>query len=91
MKLTKSQLKQIIKEEMGEEVLEVTKRSKPVKIDQSKNGVKVIVTRYPDRGSVVETDCECFGIEGRTHSNQFCTLLRKHHNETNKITTKADY
>ena len=73
MKITKTQLKQIIKEE-----LEVTKQSnKPVKIDQSKNGVRVIVTRYPGKGSTVEADCECFGIVGRVHSNSFCPLLKK--------------
>jgi len=72
MKITRAQLKKLIKEE-----LDVVKTDKPVKTDQSKNGVKVMVTKFPDGGTIVESDCQCFGIEGRVHSNQFCPLLRK--------------
>lgn len=43
-------------------------------LDQSRNGVKVLVHRQGD-GTVVETDCECFGIEGRTHSSIDCPIL----------------
>jgi hypothetical protein len=44
--------------------------------DQSRNGVRVIVTRSED-GSVVEADCNCFGSPQRVHSNMFCPLLVK--------------
>ena len=71
MKITKSQLKKIIKEELSE-----VEPGKPTRIDQSKNGVKVIVTRFEDGGTVVEADCQCFGMPGRVHSNSYCPLLK---------------
>jgi hypothetical protein len=39
--------------------------------DQSKNGVRVVVRRYPD-GTTVEASCDCFGTDFRTHSNTGC-------------------
>jgi len=48
-----------------------------VKIEiQTRNGVKVKVIRTYDAlglvGSVVEADCNCFGLPFRMHSNQTC-------------------
>ncbi len=48
----------------------------PVKEDQSKNGVKVIVNRFPDGSTTVETDCSCFGGR-RAHSNPNCPNLSR--------------
>jgi hypothetical protein len=48
--------------------------SEPIKEDQSQNGVRVIVTRS-EGGSVVEADCQCFGMLWRLHSNPYCPLL----------------
>lgn len=39
--------------------------------DQSKNGVRVIVHRYPD-GSTVDAGCGCFGSDFRAHSRVDC-------------------
>lgn len=51
-------------------------KPKPVREDQSANGVKVIVHRM-EEGTVVEADCECFGIPGRVHSNTNCPVYKK--------------
>ena len=40
---------------------------------QNTNGVKVTVTRS-EQGSVVEADCQCFGLPGRIHSREDCPL-----------------
>lgn len=54
--------------------------TKVEKVDQSKNGVKVIVRRFFDKkglvGTTVETDCQCFGFEFRAHSTMFCPRLK---------------
>lgn len=44
--------------------------------NQTRNGVHVNVLRNQD-GSVVEADCQCFGIVGRVHSTDTCKLYRK--------------
>ncbi len=49
--------------------------------DQSKNGVRVKVTRYYGAdglptGSVVEADCACFGARWRCHSSASCPNLK---------------
>ena len=68
MKLTKARLQEIIKEEIK-------------KVNQSKNGVKVVKTLHFDNktgekiGSTVEADCMCFGNPKRTHSNPLCPLI----------------
>ena len=54
-------------------------------IDQSKNGVKVIVYQFED-GRTVEASCGCFGNPKRTHSNIGCPLLKKQM-ENEKIPT----
>lgn len=50
--------------------------------DQSKNGVRVIVTLWNEGGRTVEADCQCFGHPKRVHSHDFCPLrlaqLREH-------------
>ena len=51
---------------------------RPVKEDQSQNGVTVTVYRYKDRGTVVFASCQCFGSTFRLHSNERCPLLLKH-------------
>jgi hypothetical protein len=43
--------------------------------DQSKNGVRVIVTRTKD-GSHVDASCQCFGQPMRAHSNVGCPNLK---------------
>ena len=40
--------------------------------DQSRNGVRVIVTRYRDGGTYVDASCSCFGSTSRTHSWENC-------------------
>ena len=45
--------------------------------DQSRNGVKVIVTRFEAGGTTVDADCQCFGIQGRVHSSMLCPLRLK--------------
>lgn len=40
-------------------------------IDQSRNGVRVIVNRQIN-GSTVEASCHCYGHPLRTHSNPRC-------------------
>lgn len=49
-------------------------KNSPKVEDQSRNGVKVKVTRYPG-GTVVEAACQCFGIPGRVHSSMTCPML----------------
>ncbi len=41
--------------------------------DQSRNGVRVIVTRYKDGGTTVDASCSCFGSNMRAHNNPSCT------------------
>ena len=41
------------------------------KINQSKNGVRVVVDKS-EEGSVVESDCSCFGNPNRVHSREGC-------------------
>lgn len=48
-----------------------------IKIDQSKNGVRVIVSRWPNGNSTVEADCHCYGSHLRTHSNPRCPLIER--------------
>ena len=49
---------------------------KPIKIeDQSRNGVKVLVSYWPD-GTTVEADCNCFGFTNRAHSTEDCPVTR---------------
>jgi hypothetical protein len=49
--------------------------------DQSRNGVKVIVTRFRDNlgvsGTTVEADCNCFGHPMRACSSSQCPMLTK--------------
>lgn len=52
--------------------------------DQSKNGVRVIVTRCPE-GSTVEADCQYFGSTGRTHSNPTCHLIRGEEDDRDEV------
>lgn len=52
------------------------------KVDQSLNGVKVIVHRFYDsagvfQGTSVEADCQCFGTYFRCHSNPNCPVRQK--------------
>lgn len=44
--------------------------------DQSRNGVRVIVYRRWDDGTVVEADCHCFGNPKRVHSNLHCPFRK---------------
>lgn len=44
--------------------------------DQSKNGVKVIVSRFSG-GTHVEASCNCFGAKNRVHSNPSCVNLKR--------------
>lgn len=44
--------------------------------DQTRNGVRVVVTRSPGRGTVVDADCQCFGAPYRAHSNPSCVNRR---------------
>ena len=53
---------------------------KPVREDQSRNGVKVIVLRFKS-GTVVQATCQCFGAPFRLHSNEQCPLLRRQRRE----------
>ena len=46
------------------------------RVDQSRNGVRVIVHRWTD-GSTVEADCQCFGGAFRSHSTSDCPMFRK--------------
>lgn len=48
---------------------------KPVAEDQSRNGVRVIVYRFKNGSTVVDTTCQCFGSTRRLHSNEKCPLL----------------
>jgi hypothetical protein len=43
-------------------------------VNQTKNGVHVIVRRFQD-GSTVEAECSCYGIEFRTHSTDVCPII----------------
>jgi hypothetical protein len=50
-------------------------------VDHSQNGVKVISHKFFDNkgellGSTVESDCQCFGMTFRTHTNPNCPLLK---------------
>lgn len=52
------------------------------KVDQSQNGVKVIVHRFYDEngefeGTTVEADCQCFGTFFRAHSNPSCPVRQR--------------
>ena len=48
---------------------------KPIEIvDQSRNGVSVVVRRYAD-GTTVEASCQCYGEEFRSHSTTECPLF----------------
>lgn len=46
-------------------------KEKITKVEQSRNGVKVVVYRS-ENGSVVEADCLCYGSPYRVHSNPCC-------------------
>lgn len=48
---------------------------RPVKEDQSRNGVTVTVYRYKNGSTVVDATCQCFGATYRLHSNERCPLL----------------
>ena len=50
---------------------------RPVLEDQSRNGVRVHVHRFKNGGTVVDTDCQCFGLPFRLHTNDHCPLLRR--------------
>lgn len=41
--------------------------------DQTKNGVRVIVTRTRN-GTFVDADCQCYGNPGRAHSSSNCPV-----------------
>lgn len=45
--------------------------------DQSANGVRVIVIRFPSGGTTVEADCQCFGLPWRVHSTPSCPRLKE--------------
>jgi len=49
---------------------------KPLRVDQSRNGVRVIVSRYPN-GTTVDASCQCFGAEFRSHSTTDCRLFKR--------------
>ena len=51
---------------------------RPVKEDQSQNGVTVTVYHFNNGGTVVDASCQCFGTTFRLHSNDRCPLLLKH-------------
>jgi hypothetical protein len=57
---------------------------KPVLEDQSRNGVRVHVRRFKNGSTVVDADCQCFGLAFRLHSSSGCPLLRHHLRETAK-------
>ena len=46
----------------------------PVVEDQSMNGVKVLVHRWPDGNTAVEADCSCFGTSFRCHNSTACPV-----------------
>lgn len=48
--------------------------------DQSKNGVRVIVTRWKSGGTTVDATCQCFGSDFRCHSNPSCPNLHRQEN-----------
>ncbi len=48
--------------------------------DQSKNGVRVLVTRTKD-GSTVNATCSCFGNIGRVHNTTECPLYKKYNKQ----------
>lgn len=50
---------------------------RPVKEDQSANGVTVTVYRYKNGSTVVDAICQCFGASYRLHSNEKCPFLLK--------------
>lgn len=50
----------------------------PVKEDQSRNGVSVIVYRFKNGGTIVDASCQCFGSTRRLHSNANCPVLLRH-------------
>jgi hypothetical protein len=43
---------------------------------QIRNGVRVIV-HVQDGGTTVESDCGCFGMPFRTHTNMICPLSKR--------------
>jgi hypothetical protein len=50
---------------------------RPIREDQSQNGVKVIVFRFKNGSTVVDASCQCFGTTFRLHSNERCPLLQR--------------
>lgn len=71
-------------EDAGEEVVPKICRTcrqvvpeKPVREDQSRNEVKVIVYRFKSGSTIVDAVCQCFGAVGRLHSNERCPLLQR--------------
>jgi len=57
--------------------------------DQSRNGVKVVVTKYFDKkgpsGSRVEASCSCFGSPHRVHDDPYCPLFREQEKENHHV------
>ena len=50
--------------------------------DLTRNGVRVIRRRFFDKkgqllGSTVEANCDCYGLENRMHTTQWCTRIPK--------------
>lgn len=50
---------------------------KPVKEDQSRNGVSVIVHRFKNGSTIVDASCSCFGSTWRLHNNAACPVLKR--------------
>ncbi len=50
---------------------------KPIREDQSRNGVTVTVFRFKNGSTVVNASCQCFGAPFRLHSNDRCPLLQQ--------------
>ena len=46
--------------------------TQPTRENQSKNGVRVIVYRWPDGSTTVDASCQCYGMPMRIHDNPFC-------------------
>ena len=54
---------------------------KSIKIDQSKNGVRVIKTQFFNKkghliGSIIDADCGCYGLS-RHHTSTQCPALKR--------------
>jgi hypothetical protein len=41
--------------------------------DQSRNGVRVLVTTFHDGTTHVDAACSCFGYDGRAHNSMSCS------------------